>query len=44
MVAGSYLGLTGYAGGRYNFSEKFALYGEVGYGVSYLTLGISYKL
>lgn len=33
-----------YAGGRYYFTEKLALYGEVGYGLGYLTIGASYKL
>ena len=33
-----------YVGGRYYFSEKFAAFGELGYGLGYLTLGVSYKL
>lgn len=32
-----------YLGGRYYFSEKLAGFGEVGYGLGYLTLGLSYK-
>lgn len=37
-------GLYGlYVGGRYYFSDKFAGFGELGYGLGYLTLGISYK-
>jgi hypothetical protein len=32
-----------YVGGRYYFSDKFAAFGELGYGLGYLTLGISYK-
>jgi hypothetical protein len=32
-----------YIGGRYYFSDKFAGFGELGYGLGYLTLGISYK-
>lgn len=33
-----------YVGGRYYFSEKFAAFGELGYGLGYITLGVSYKL
>jgi hypothetical protein len=33
-----------YVGGRYYFSEKMAAMAELGYGISYLTLGISLKL
>jgi hypothetical protein len=32
-----------YIGGRYYFSDNFAAFGELGYGLGYLTLGISYK-
>jgi hypothetical protein len=32
-----------YVGGRYYFSDKFAAFGELGYGLGYLTLGITYK-
>ena len=32
-----------YVGGRYYFTDKFAAYGELGYGLGYLTLGLSYK-
>lgn len=32
-----------YVGGRYYFSDNFAGFGELGYGLGYLTLGISYK-
>jgi hypothetical protein len=32
-----------YLGGRYYFSDSFAAFGEVGYGLGYLTLGVSYK-
>ena len=38
------VGLSLYAGGRYYFSESFGGFAEVGYGVSYLTLGVSFKL
>ena len=33
-----------YAGARYNLTEKVAAFGELGYGLGYLTLGVSYKL
>jgi hypothetical protein len=32
-----------YVGGRYYFSDRFAGFGELGYGLGYLTLGVSYK-
>lgn len=32
-----------YVGGRYYFSENLAGFGELGYGLGYLTLGLSYK-
>jgi hypothetical protein len=32
-----------YIGGRYYFSDKLAGFGELGYGLGYLTLGLSYK-
>lgn len=31
-------------GGRYNFSSKASLYGAVGYGHSYINVGLSFKL
>ena len=33
-----------YLGGRYYFKETFAVMAELGYGISYLTLGISLKM
>lgn len=33
-----------YLGGRYFFSEKVAAFGELGYGLGYLTLGLSFKI
>jgi hypothetical protein len=41
---GSAAGLTFYAGGRYFFSKNLAGFAEVGYGVSYLTLGLALKI
>ena len=32
-----------YLGGRYYFSDKLAGFAELGYGLGYLTLGLSYK-
>lgn len=32
-----------YAGGRYYLNDSFAVMGELGYGISYLTLGIALK-
>lgn len=40
----SYLTYGFYVGGRYFFNEKFAAYGELGYGFGYINVGISYKL
>jgi hypothetical protein len=33
-----------YAGGRYYFSEKLGAMAEIGYGITYLNIGIAYKL
>ena len=40
---GSAAGFTGFVGGRYSFSKNIALMAELGYGVSYLTLGLAFK-
>ena len=32
-----------FVGGRYYFTDNFAAMAELGYGISYLTLGVSYK-
>ncbi len=32
-----------YAGGRYYFAERIAVFGEIGYGVSYLNAGIAIR-
>jgi hypothetical protein len=39
---GSKLGLSIYLGSRYYFSDNWAIYGELGYGAAYLTLGAAY--
>lgn len=41
---GSRPGATAFAGGRWYFSDNFAVFAEVGYGVAYLTVGISIRL
>ena len=33
-----------FAGGRYYFSDNLAVMGEIGYGISWITLGVSLKL
>lgn len=32
-----------YVGGRYYFTEQFAAFAQVGYGIAYLTFGVSFK-
>ncbi|MEC7262420.1 MAG: outer membrane beta-barrel protein [Bacteroidota bacterium] len=41
---GSAMGLTAFIGGRWYFTDQWAAMAEIGYGVSYLTVGVSYKL
>lgn len=41
---GSTAGLTLYAGARYYFIDGVAAFAELGYGVSYLNLGVAFKL
>jgi hypothetical protein len=38
------LALGGYLGARYYFAKDFAAFAEIGYGISYLTLGLAKKL
>lgn len=40
---GSAAGFSGFVGGRYYFTPAIAAYSELGYGVSYLSAGISFK-
>lgn len=40
---GSTPGFSLYAGGRYYFATKFAAFAELGYGISFLNLGVEYK-
>lgn len=40
---GSGLGLSGFVGGRWFFSDVFGAFAELGYGVSVLNIGITYK-
>jgi hypothetical protein len=35
---------SGFVGARYYFSENFAAFAQVGYGIAYLTLGVSIRL
>jgi len=35
---------SGFIGGRYFFTDKFAAFAQLGYGVAYLTLGVSIRL
>lgn len=37
------VGLSGFLGARYFFTPKLAAQGEIGYGISYLNLGLAYK-
>jgi hypothetical protein len=43
-ASASYFFFDVHVGARYYFSPKFAAMGEVGYGVGFLRLGVSYKL
>lgn len=38
------IGYSAFVGARYHFSDKFAAFGEIGYGISALELGISFRL
>ncbi|HRE52896.1 MAG TPA: hypothetical protein PK339_15855 [Flavitalea sp.] len=40
---GSGLGLTGFIGGRYLFTDNIGAFAELGYGVSVLNVGVSFK-
>lgn len=40
---GSGLGLSGFLGGRWFFAQRIGAYAELGYGVSVLNAGITYK-
>lgn len=40
---GSGIGLTGFAGARWFFSDNFGAYAELGYGVSILNVGATFK-
>jgi opacity protein-like surface antigen len=42
--SGGGLSLSGYIGGRYYFNEKYAAMAELGYGITWLNLGVSVKL
>lgn len=38
-----YPGYSLFVGGRYYFTNSIGMFGEIGYGISYLTLGLSFK-
>lgn len=42
-AAGSDLGWALFIGGRYYFKDNIAAFAELGYGISYLTVGVSFK-
>jgi len=41
---GNGIGLSGFLGARWFFSESFGAFGELGYGVSNLNVGLTFKL
>jgi hypothetical protein len=43
-ASASYMIFDIFAGARYYFSPKFAVQGEVGYGVGFVRIGVAYKL
>lgn len=43
-ASASYMLFDIFGGARYYFTPKFAVMGEVGYGIGFLRLGVSYKL
>lgn len=43
-LGGSPIGISWFAGGRYYFNEKIAGMAEIGYGITYLNLGVAFKL
>jgi hypothetical protein len=42
--AGSGLAYSFFVGGRYYLADNIAVFGELGYGIAYLTLGVTFKL
>jgi len=40
---GSGIAYSLYGGARYYFSENLAVFGELGYGISYLTVGLALR-
>jgi hypothetical protein len=43
-ASASYMLFDVFVGGRYYFSPKFAVQGELGYGVGFVRIGVAYKL
>ncbi|MDR0749973.1 MAG: hypothetical protein LBF62_10470 [Tannerellaceae bacterium] len=43
-AAGSVFDFSLFVGGRYFFKPNLGIYGELGYGISYLSIGVTFKL
>jgi len=43
-ASGSYLSIGAFVGGRYYFTPKLGAYAELGYGIGFLNVGVTYKL
>lgn len=43
-TAASSLALGAFVGGRYNFSEKLAVFGEIGYSIAWISAGLCFNL
>jgi hypothetical protein len=43
-ASSSGLAYSGFLGGRYYFTDKFAVMAELGYGITYLNIGVAFKL
>lgn len=41
---GSRPSATGFVGGRWYFTQNFGVFAEAGYGVAYLTIGVSFRI
>ena len=43
-TSGPHLAYALFAGGRYHFTDKIGGFGEIGYGISYLNIGLNIKI
>ncbi len=43
MASATYVRIPGFVGARYNFTDKFGALAELGWGIAYFNIGISYK-